>query len=1299
MNENINILLQEAYEHLWNGRYRLALNNAEKVINSLPDDSDAAICYALALLENGYPAKSMEFANLALELKGDTRKARYYRAFILNRISIFEGAITDIDKTIEEEKKYLADTYISKVKALAGLKKFEEALNALELAIILEDGENEKLNITKSFLENAISITSKKTKLIIPEIKEIISSLEEAIKQKEFWYGLHISQLLLKENLPPELKAALNVNELESMFYLFQIKPALKKAESIKDELGTNKKFVNIYNLIKKQIEKNNESTSTTHISSTIEESRNKKTGKRQLPKDEIILKSETIIYPNEYAEVISLKLFDAIQDKNSSDRKYYFQFDELTNKIGAEIIITNPAYKKNDLLYNCYAVWYLNDFEILRNNFRLSVKKEWESIIFAQACGNDNSGTWKKGQARVEIYLNDFKVCERNFIVSDHLVKEDEILNSDKDDDIKEVSEKESIVTTAPPARSLEELLEELNSYTGLSSIKNSIKDFITFLDYQKQRKLHGLKTEEKIAVNTVFIGNPGTGKTTIARLIGEILSALGFLEKGHVVEVDRSALVGQYIGETAQKTDKAITEAMGGVLFIDEAYTLIKKGGGQDFGQEAIDIILKRMEDKKGEFTVVAAGYPDDMETFLNSNPGLKSRFTHTFIFEDYTPEELLIIFNNLIQKEDYKINEEAKELLKKEFINLYRSRDKSFGNARLVRKIFEEAKIKISKRILNLEDSERTPDSINLFTIDDIKSIITREKAREVHLPINEEALKESLGELNKLVGLSSVKKEINDLVKLVRYFIEEGEDVTQKFNSHILFLGNPGTGKTTVARIFSKIYNALGILPKGHLIETDRQGLVAGYVGQTAEKASAIIDRSFGGTLFIDEAYALVKKEGGENDFGKEAIDILLKRMEDDRGKFICIAAGYTDEMNVFINSNPGMLSRFNKTFMFEDYTPEELSTIINLSLEKDKKTISEKAKEELSKHFNEIYRNRDKKFGNARIARNIIETAKTKLLLRVADIPQADRNDEIINKIELEDIEDVISKKENQAKEYEVKGDPLELQKYIDELSQLTGLENVKQGVFKLMSGLKVAQLRKERGLQVIEKNLNCVFMGNPGSGKTTIARLISKIFKELGLLQKGHLVEVDRSNLVAGYQGQTATKTDKIIKEALGGTLFIDEAYTLFRGGDNFGQEAIDTLLKRMEDYGGQLAVIIAGYTDDMKILLESNPGIESRFNNFFVFEDYNPRQLLSIAADLADKNGYKLDEGALQILLDIFNDICSKKDKSFGNARTARNILYKAISNQEERVSKLFSLSDDDLMTIILEDVDKIDS
>lgn len=245
---------------------------------------------------------------------------------------------------------------------------------------------------------------------------------------------------------------------------------------------------------------------------------------------------------------------------------------------------------------------------------------------------------------------------------------------------------------------------------------------------------------------------------------------------------------------------------------------------------------------------------------------------------------------------------------------------------------------------------------------------------------------------------------------------------------------------------------------------------------------------------------------------------------------------------------------------------------------------------------------------------------------------------------------------------------------------IAELNALIGLKSVKEDVNSLINLVKVQQMRAERGLKTTNINKHMVFAGNPGSGKTTVARLLAKIYAAIGVLEEGHLVEVDRAGLVSGYIGQTAIKTQDAIEDALGGVLFIDEAYALTnnKGQGDFGQEAVETLLKGMEDHRDDLIVICAGYTDEMEEFLDSNPGLRSRFSKVIVFEDYSAEEEVAILKSMCRKQDYTLSKEALETAAEFFTERCTNKPKTFANARDVRNYLEKAITNHAGRVVTL---------------------
>jgi Holliday junction resolvasome RuvABC ATP-dependent DNA helicase subunit len=264
-----------------------------------------------------------------------------------------------------------------------------------------------------------------------------------------------------------------------------------------------------------------------------------------------------------------------------------------------------------------------------------------------------------------------------------------------------------------------------------------------------------------------------------------------------------------------------------------------------------------------------------------------------------------------------------------------------------------------------------------------------------------------------------------------------------------------------------------------------------------------------------------------------------------------------------------------------------------------------------------------------------------------------------------------------------------------LDSILNELNQLVGLENIKSEVRTLTNFLKIQQERSKRGMAKTPVSLHSVFCGPPGTGKTTVARLMGKIFKELGFLTKGHLVETDRSGMVASHIGGTAEKVSKLVDSALDGVLFVDEAYALnVESGQDFGKEAIDTLLKRMEDHRSRLVVIVAGYTDEMLRFVESNPGLKSRFNRYFYFENYKPEELVAIFDKLCRDSHFKVTDAANQKLTDLFTKLYFDRDETFGNARLARNLFEKTIEQQANRLAVITSLTDEVLTTILPEDI-----
>ncbi|MGO4864372.1 AAA family ATPase [Ligilactobacillus ruminis] len=535
----------------------------------------------------------------------------------------------------------------------------------------------------------------------------------------------------------------------------------------------------------------------------------------------------------------------------------------------------------------------------------------------------------------------------------------------------------------------------DKLNKLIGLDIVKKQIESIIALDLVEKERIKHKGKDYQACSMNMIFGGNPGSAKTTVAKLFAGIAKEKGILKSGAFVERGGMDLDG--LG-CVTAIREAFLAAKGGVLFIDEAYFMVS--------DTAVTVLIQEMENRREDVIVILAGYNDRIRDFMKINEGLKSRIPHWGDFPDYTADELTDIFKLMIEERGFQVTDEATKETHYIFEKV-RNTD-NFGNGRYVRNLIDRASQNQAVRLLSDGKDASVIKKKELFQItkDDISLLEEGLK--------NEREPGTAKKELDNMIGLASVKKIIHKAIahyKLNKLCIAKGI-AREKASLHMVFTGNPGTAKTSVARLFAEILKDEKVLSTGTFVEVGRADLVGDHVGATAPLVKRKFKEAQGGILFIDEAYSLC--DSYENGFGDEAINTIVQEMENHRDNIIVIFAGYKEPMQRFLDRNPGMLSRIAFQIEFDDYTTEELCDIAKLMASKKQMTITDAAMDKLRENFDIVREESD--YGNGRFVRKTLEEAEMNLAERVLQYKESEITKELITTIEVRDISDMATRK-------------------------------------------------------------------------------------------------------------------------------------------------------------------------------------------------------------------------------------------------------------------------------------------
>ncbi|KAK7703636.1 hypothetical protein SLS64_008949 [Diaporthe eres] len=813
-------------------------------------------------------------------------------------------------------------------------------------------------------------------------------------------------------------------------------------------------------------------------------------------------------------------------------------------------------------------------------------------------------------------------------------------------------------------------ECLDELMGMIGLEEVKSEFLAVKSTVDTAIRQDV----SLGKERFGCSMLGNPGTGKTTVARIYAQFLTSLGVIPGSCFKEETGAGLANAGVSGCKRIIDEIMNDG-GGVLFIDEAYQLTS--GNSSGGGAVLDYLLPEVENLNGKVVFILAGYRKQMESFYAHNPGLPSRFPIEMKFDDYTDEELLRIFElKMRNKYGGRMNcEDGSRGLYSRIVTRRVGRGRGregFGNARTVENTLVAVSSRQATRLRKERRQGKHPDDF-LFTKEDLIG------------PEPTEALtgSEAWKKLQKLFGLEAVKEAVRSLVDSVKqnYTRELDEQPPIEYSLNRVFLGNPGTGKTTVAKLYGAILVDLGLLSKGEVIIKNPSDFVGAHLGESEKQTKGILAASLGKVLVIDEAYGLYGGQGSTADIFKSAvIDTIVAEVQSVPGDDRCVLLlGYKDQMStMFQNVNPGLSRRFpiSSAFEFEDFDDEALRQILNLKLKQQGFHATDQSKRVAMDILGRA-RNRPN-FGNAGEIDIMLDAAKARHQSRFSNKETSSAS--ILEALDFDENFDRAERAETNVSML---------------FEGTVGQEDV---IAKLQGYQETVRTMKSLELDPKEDiPFNFLFRGPPGTGKTTTAKKMGKVFYDMGFLATADVEECSATDLIGQYIGQTGPKVQAKLDTALGKVLFIDEAYRLAEG--HFAKEAMDELVDATtkDKYAKKLIIILAGYQNDINRLMTTNPGLTSRFPEVIDFRTLRADEcvklllqaLMSHKSRLSGANSKKKVNLDISVLQSLQEPLASKlnhlfselsKQESWASARDVKTLakgIFNVVVQDKQGIAK----------------------